>query len=162
MPPLPQPADIWRVTKTYGHAEGLSCTFRQWQAAHSHCRFLHGYALAFSFTFATRSLDERGWCIDFGGLKPLRDWLHTMFDHTVLVAEDDPELARFRELEACGLVQLRVLPAVGCEAFARLAQAWAAGFLEAETGERVVCEVVEVAEHPGNSASYQRKEGLLF
>ena len=99
--------------------KGLSCCFRQWRATHSHCRLVHGYALAFKFVFATHELDERNWCFDFGGLKPVRAWLHEMFDHTMIVAEDDPHLASFRGLHEQGLVDLRVLPAVGCEAVAR-------------------------------------------
>ena len=145
---------VWRVVKSYGHDEGLSCSFRQWQADHSHCRFLHGYALAFRFTFATRSLDDRGWCIDFGGLKPLRAWLHETFDHTLLVAADDPELPMLRDLQTRGLAQLRVLDSVGCEAFAALAYRWTAGFLQRDTAGRVALESVEVSEHAGNSASY--------
>src|SRR5215207_8375494 len=109
----------YRSTKTYDHNEGLSCCFRQWRATHSHCRFLHGYALAFRFTFATRSLDVNHWCFDFGGLKFLRDWLKGTFDHTVLVAEDDPELPRFELLARDGLLDLRVVPATGCEATAK-------------------------------------------
>ena len=144
----------WRVTKTYGHELGLSCAFRQWQARHSHCRFLHGYALGFRFTFAAATLDDRGWCIDFGGLKPLRDWLHEMFDHTLLVASDDPDLATLQALGRAGLAQLRVVDAVGCEAFAALAHRWACGFLAAETAGRVALEQVEVSEHPGNAASF--------
>jgi 6-pyruvoyltetrahydropterin/6-carboxytetrahydropterin synthase len=154
MPISTAAAGIWRVQKTYGHERGLSCAFRQWQAAHSHCRFLHGYALSFRFTFATGTLDGRGWCVDFGGLKPLAAWLHANFDHTVLVARDDPDLEVFRDLEARGLVQLRVVDAVGCEAFAAQAHGWAASFLARETGGRVVLERVEVSEHPGNAASF--------
>ena len=153
MPP-PTPS-AWRVIKTYDHAQGLSCCFRQFQATSSHCRFLHGYALAFRFTFVCATLDDRGWCIDFGGLKPLRAWLHEMFDHTTLVAEDDPELPRFRALAQAGLAQLRVVPATGCEAFAALAHGWAAGFVAGETGGRVLLEGVEVAEHAGNAAGYR-------
>jgi 6-pyruvoyltetrahydropterin/6-carboxytetrahydropterin synthase len=151
---LPDQAPTWRVVKTYGHDEGLSCTFRQWQAAHSHCRFLHGYALAFRFTFATASLDDRGWCIDFGGLKPLRAWLHETFDHTLLAASDDPQLPALRGLEADGLVQLRVLEAVGCEGFAAYAHAWVSHFLTRETSGRVWLESVEVSEHDGNTATF--------
>jgi len=151
---LPDQAPIWRVVKTYGHDEGLSCAFRQWQAAHSHCRFLHGYALAFRFTFATATLDDRGWCIDFGGLKPLRAWLHEIFDHTLLAASDDPQLPALRALEADGLVQLRVLEAVGCEAFAAHAHGWATQFLARETFGRVWLESVEVSEHKGNTAIF--------
>jgi len=147
-------AAAWRVVKTYGHDEGLSCSFRQWQADHSHCRFLHGYALAFRFTFVAASLDDRGWCIDFGGLKPLRAWLHEMFDHTLLVAADDPDLPKLRELQESGLAQLRVLEAVGCEAFAATAHAWAAAFLWRETSGRVRIESVSVSEHAGNAAAY--------
>ncbi len=150
MPSIP----LWRVIKSYGHEEGLSCAFRQWQAGQSHCRFLHGYALAFRFTFVCNSLDDQGWCIDFGGLKPLRTWLHEMFDHTLLAAADDPELAALKTLDAAGLARLRVLQAVGCEAFAMEAHRWAAGFVAAETAGRVWLEQVEVSEHPGNTASF--------
>jgi 6-pyruvoyltetrahydropterin/6-carboxytetrahydropterin synthase len=52
-------AGVYRSIKTYGHNEGLSCCFRQWRATHSHCRLIHGYALAFKLVFATRELDER-------------------------------------------------------------------------------------------------------
>jgi 6-pyruvoyltetrahydropterin/6-carboxytetrahydropterin synthase len=151
---LQAPETVWRVVKSYGHDEGLSCSFRQWQADRSHCRFLHGYALAFGFTFATRTLDDRGWCIDFGGLKPLRAWLHEMFDHTLVVARDDPELPCLRDLQARGLAQLRVLEAVGCEAFAAEAHRWASAFVERETAGRVTLESVDVSEHAGNVASY--------
>jgi 6-pyruvoyltetrahydropterin/6-carboxytetrahydropterin synthase len=41
---------IYKSTKHYGHNIGLSAVFRQPNADHSHCRFLHGYSLAFTFT----------------------------------------------------------------------------------------------------------------
>jgi 6-pyruvoyltetrahydropterin/6-carboxytetrahydropterin synthase len=150
----PHPQGVFRVVKAYGHDEGLSCCFRQWQAGHSHCRYIHGYALAFRFTFLAASLDDRGWCIDFGGLKPLRAWLHEIFDHTMLAAADDPELPVLRQLSAQGLIQLRILPAVGCEAFAAHAHAWAQDFAARETGGRVRVEQVEVSEHAGNTARF--------
>jgi 6-pyruvoyltetrahydropterin/6-carboxytetrahydropterin synthase len=155
----PQKAGQWRVTKTYGHAEGLSCCFRQWQAGQSHCRYLHGYALAFSFTFVSDTLDDRGWCIDFGSLKPLRAWLHDMFDHTTLVAQDDPELPALQALARQGIIQLRLVPAIGCEAFAALAHEWAQGFAADQTGGRVRVESVTVCEHAGNAASFQAAAG---
>lgn len=149
-----QPA-VWRSTKTYGHEEGLSCCFRQWRAAHSHCRLLHGYALSFRLTFASANLDERNWCYDFGGLKPIKAWLHEMFDHTTLVAADDPDLPTFQLLASRGLAELRVLEAVGCEAIAQLTFNHASRFLVETTGIRVTLEEVEVREHSGNSASYR-------
>ena len=71
-------------TKTYGHNIGLSAVFRQPHADHSHCRFLHGYSLGFKFTFACSSLDNKNWAVDFGGLKPLKQWLEDTFDHKVV------------------------------------------------------------------------------
>ena len=149
-----QTGAVFRSTKTYGHNEGLSCCFRQWRASHSHCRLLHGYALSFHFVFASRALDERNWCFDFGGLKPVRAWLHHNFDHTALVAEDDPELAAFQDLADRGLIDMRVLPAVGCEATARYVYEFAGSFVEEQTNGRVWLESVEVREHAGNSAIY--------
>jgi 6-pyruvoyltetrahydropterin/6-carboxytetrahydropterin synthase len=56
-------------TKSYPHELGLSCVFRQ-HRAESHCKLLHGYALAFTFVFGCTGTDENGWVFDFGGLKP--------------------------------------------------------------------------------------------
>ncbi|HYY83203.1 MAG TPA: 6-carboxytetrahydropterin synthase [Beijerinckiaceae bacterium] len=149
------PREVYRSTKTYDHSEGLSCCFRQWRAP-SHCRLMHGYALAFKFVFATDRLDERHWCFDFGGLKPIRAWLHDTFDHTMIVAQDDPSLATFQALEKEGVVALRVLPAVGCEATARYVFDHVATYVAGETDGRVWLESVEVREHGGNAASYER------
>ena len=144
----------FRSVKSYGHAEGLSCAFRQWRATHSHCRLVHGYALAFKLVFVANELDEHNWCFDFGGLKPVKAWLHEMFDHTLLVAADDPELDEFKRLAKRGIVALKIIPAVGCEAIARLAFDFVTQFAAEKTGGRVRLELVEVSEHSGNAASY--------
>jgi len=139
-------------TKTYMHEAGFTCTFRQWRA-HSHCRFLHGYPLKVKFTFGANELDNNKWVVDFGGLKDLKGWLEQWFDHTTLVAEDDPHLSVMESLASLGIIQMRVVPATGCESFASFifeyAQQWliAAGF-----GPRCFLVSVEVSEHGGNSA----------
>ena len=149
---------LYRSTKSYGHSEGLSCAFRQWRASHSHCRLVHGYALAFKFVFVARELDEHNWCFDFGGLKPIKAWLHEMFDHKFLVAEDDPDIEKFRQLDGHGLVALRVVPAVGCEAVAHVVFEYVAQFVAKDTNGRVWLEQVEVSEHSGNSAIYGEED----
>ena len=149
---------VYRSTKTYDHSEGLSCCFRQWRATHSHCRLLHGYAFAFKFVFATHELDERNWCFDFGGLKPIRAWLHETFDHTIIAAEDDPHLDAFRQLHQDGLASLKILPAVGCEAVAKYVFDHVSNFVCDQSFHRVWLESVEISEHGGNSAIYQYNE----
>lgn len=151
--------DVYRSTKTYDFTEGLSCCFRQWRATHSHCSLVHGYALSFKFIFATHELDERNWCFDFGGMKEIKTWLKHMFDHTMIVAADDPHIDAFQGLADKGLVDLRIMPAVGCEATARYTFDHVAAWLANQIGERVWLESVEVREHDGNSAIFERRQG---
>jgi len=141
-------------TKTYNHSVGLSCCFRQWRAE-SHCRFLHGYAIKVNLTFEATDLDVRNWAVDFGSLKSFKGWLEDMFDHKTLVAEDDPELITFRKLHSEELIQLREVPATGCEAMAFIIYQYAESWLK-DNGytPRVTLRKVTVSEHEGNSASY--------
>ncbi len=147
----------YRSTKTYGHEVGLSACFRQWRAQ-SHCRFLHGYALAVHVEFEADELDVRNWVVDFGSLKSFKGVLENTFDHKTLVAEDDPELETFKAMETLKLAQVVVVPATGCEAFAKLIFDYAEIWL-ADNGysPRVRCTHVTVREHAGNSASYYRE-----
>lgn len=145
----------FRATKTYGHDLGLSCAFRQWRAE-SHCRFLHGYPLAFRLEFAAVELDGNGWVLDFGALRPVRDFLCATFDHKTAVAMDDPDLQRFDDASKAGVLDLVVLRWVGCEAFAALVFDWTAEWLRQQGhSPRVRLLSVECREHGGNSAIAQ-------
>ncbi|KAF7962005.1 6-pyruvoyl tetrahydrobiopterin synthase [Cupriavidus sp. UYMMa02A] len=149
---------MYKSTKRYGHEIGLSCCFRQ-HRADSHCKLLHGYALAFKFVFASRELDVRNWVVDFGSLKGLKAILEDTFDHTLLVAEDDPKLVTLRGLQDAGLARVIVMPAVGCEATAHLVYEVAKQWLkDAGYGDRVWLESVEVSEHGANSAIYIKEQ----
>lgn len=126
-------------TKTYGNDRGLSCTFRQWRSSHSHCSLLHGYSIGIKLIFESETLDDRNWVMDFGGLKAFKEWSEYMFDHTLVVADDDPHLPTFQQLnslvtispgmdphsdkpnERGAICDLRVVEGVGCEKFAELA-----------------------------------------
>lgn len=138
--------------KTYTHATGHSCAFRQWRAD-SHCNLIHGYALQFEFTFGGESLDDRNWMVDFGGLKPLKEWLKEMFDHTYLAAEDDPEMETFLMLRNLNLIDLRIVPATGCERFAEMAFDKADEIVKELTNGRCWVQRVTVREHEANSAT---------
>lgn len=138
-------------TKRYGHERGLSCAFRQWRAE-SHCNQIHGYALAFEFVFKAKELDEKNWVVDFGSLKPIEKWLRTTFDHTTVVAEDDPHRNLFEAMDDADIVDLRVLPGVGCEMFAQLAFDFASDYINAVYGDRCELVSVRVSEHGANSA----------
>lgn len=145
---------MYLSTKTFGHEVGLSAAFRQWKAD-SHCRFLHGYALAVKFTFAATDLDCRNWVVDFGGLKSLKAMLEDTFDHKTLVAVDDPLKPMFRQMHDAGMIELVEVPRTGCESFAEMiysaTEQW---LLDAGFSPRCSLVSVEVMEHGANSAIY--------
>ena len=144
-------------TKTYGHNIGLACVFRQPNADHSHCHLLHGYSLAFRFTFGCNELDNKNWAVDFGGLKPLKAWLEDKFDHKIAVDENDVELEKFKELEEAGLAELSIMDGVGAEKFAKHAFDFADSIVRANTNNRCFVVEVECMEHGANSAIYRKK-----
>lgn len=147
---------LYTSTKTFGHELGLSACFRQ-HRAESHCRHLHGYALAVRVEFSSSELDVRNWVVDFGSLKSFKGMLEATFDHKLLVAEDDPLKDELCALAGLDLAHCVVVPATGCEAFAQLifeyAEVWLKDYGYAP---RVQVSSVEVREHGANSAIYRR------
>ena len=142
--------------------DGYSACFRQWKAEGTHCKFLHGYAVSFRVWFEGE-LDERNWVWDFGGMKRAKGNIEGMspkayfdhlLDHTTIVAVDDPYMDQFLQMHIDGVIQLRILPSVGCERFAEYLYDKINTFLSEETDGRVRATKVEVYEHERNSASY--------
>ena len=142
--------------------DGFSCVFRQWRAEGTHCKFIHGYGVSFRVWFEG-DLDERNWVWDFGGMKRAKgtidgknpkEWMDYMFDHTTIIAEDDPFLGAFMEMDRVGAAQIRVIPAVGAEQFAKYIFEKLNTFISEETNGRVKVIKVEFKEHDRNSAIY--------
>lgn len=145
----------YQSTKTYGHELGLSAVFRQWRAK-SHCALLHGYALSFKLVFESDTLDENGWVMDFGALKPIKARLEELFDHKVAVAGDDPDLAMFQAIGKMNLADVIMFPdGVGCEKFARYVAGDVITWLQKEGhAPRVRLVSCECREHGANSAVF--------
>jgi len=141
-------------TKEYHNA--FPCAYRQWRAD-SHCNLIHGYAFSMKFYFGTDNLDARNWVADYGGLKELKAQLESQFDHTLLVAMDDPELEFYKEMEKRKLAKLTVLPKLGCEGLADTLYKFVNGvyipdFWGPGEAERLWCFRVEVRETISNMA----------
>ena len=143
--------------------DGFSCVFRQWKAEGTHCRFLHGYGISFRVWFEGE-LDHRNWVWDFGGMKRAKgtidgknpkEWMDYMFDHTTVVAEDDPGLGGFKTMDQLEIIQLRIIPAVGAEQFAKYIFEKLNTFVQEETNNRVKVARVEFMEHSKNTAIYE-------
>jgi 6-pyruvoyltetrahydropterin/6-carboxytetrahydropterin synthase len=142
--------------------DGYSTVFRQWRAEGTHCSFLHGYGISFKIIFEG-DLDERNWVWDFGGMKRAKtkiddmnpkEWMDYMFDHTYLIAQDDPILQTAIILNDEGIAQVRIVPATGAEQFAKFIYEKVNAFVLEETNNRVRVVSVEFKEHSKNSAIY--------
>jgi len=143
-------------TKTYGHDLGFAVAYRQWKAD-SHCNLIHGYSLAFYIEFEAEELDVRNWVVDFGSLRSFKYLLEDWFDHTLLVAEDDPEKETFEELAQKGLCKITFVERTGCEGIAKFLYDYLNEIWLVENGykPRVKVRKVEVREHGANSAFYE-------
>ena len=152
---------MFKSTKLF---DGFSCCFRQWKAETTHCRFLHGYGISFRVTFEGE-LDHRNWVWDFGGMKRAKtkidgmspkEWMDYMFDHTIIVAEDDPYINTLSQLDNANIAQVRIVPATGAEKFAEFIYNKLSEFVYEETQGRVRIAQVEFMEHGKNTAIYKQ------
>jgi len=142
--------------------DGFSTVFRQWKAEDTHCRFVHGYGISFKVYFEGE-LDHRNWVWDFGGMKRAKtqidgmspkEWMDFMFDHTLIVAEDDPYAKAFAQMHDAGVAQVRFIPATGAEKFAEFIFNKVNEFVKTETDNRVRVIKVKFMEHGKNAAYY--------
>ena len=138
-------------TKTYNQIGPVA--YRQWRAD-SHCNLIHGYALSFHLEFECDTLDARNWCMDFGGLKPLKGLLEDWFDHTLLVAQDDPMREHLLNLGKLKLAKITEVEKTGCEGIADFLYEYINTIFLKDYGEkdRVWCSKVEVRETDSNMA----------
>lgn len=158
-------------TKTYDFTEGFSVCYRQHKADRKSgrptrasyttdeipsCSALHGYALKFYMEFSCETLDARSWCVDFGSLGSFKDFLKSHFDHTMLVADDDPDKDVFINLHNMGIAKMVVVEATGCEALSKflfdyLNDIW---LKDNYPNSGIRCTKFQVFETPSNSAMY--------
>ena len=138
-------------TKTYKQLGPVA--YRQWRAD-SHCNLIHGYALSFHFEFESDTLDVRNWVMDFGGLKPLKNLLEDWFDHTLLVAQDDPMREHLLNLGKLKIAKITEVEKTGCEGIADFLYEYVNTIFLPGYGEkdRIWCSRVEVRETDSNMA----------
>jgi 6-pyruvoyltetrahydropterin/6-carboxytetrahydropterin synthase len=146
----------YKFVSTKEYIDEFPVAYKQWRAD-THCSKLHGYSYSIKLYFGANDLDKRGWVVDFGGLKELKAILQEQFDHRTIIAQDDPELDHFKQMEQDGLLKLTVVPAMGCEALADMLYkyinaVYIPDYLGAGEAERLWCWRVEVRETAYNMA----------
>lgn len=140
------------ITKTY---ENLKAAHRQWRHP-GHCHFVHGENWTLHLTFKAERLDEQNFVVDFGGLRPLRDKLEHLFDHTLLIDQDDPQRTVFEEMHKQQLADVRFLPSASAEGLCRYVFELADQFVRELTSNRVWVEQVVVEEDAKNTATLSK------
>ena len=93
--------------------------------------------------------------MDFGGLGEVKSFLEKNFDHTFLSSNDDPELDTWKELDARGVIQLRILPNPSMEGTAEWVFEHVDKMIREKTNGRAWVTMVEVRENEKNSASFR-------
>ena len=98
---------------TQNYLRDTKTAFRQWRGK---ANFLtvnfYMDIMEFKVTFTGLfPLDQLNWVCDFGSFKRngIKEHLSYMFDHTTVVAKDDPQLEFFKQLSYKNLIQLRVI-----------------------------------------------------
>ena len=80
------------------------------------------------------------------------DFLKKNFDHTLLVASDDPEKNQLQQLDG-NVANVIILPKISCEMFAEMTFQFIKTYFSNNDID-VKIEYVKVDEHEGNSATY--------
>ncbi|GAB3023607.1 6-carboxytetrahydropterin synthase [Mycobacterium bourgelatii] len=94
------------------------CCYRSWSRQGKHV-YLHGYELSFDIEFACAETEPDSEAVlNNRVLKDVRTELRRQFDHTTLVAADDPHLELFELLAERGVIDLRIMISTGMQASA--------------------------------------------
>jgi 6-pyruvoyltetrahydropterin/6-carboxytetrahydropterin synthase len=134
----------------------ISTGHRQWKDD-GHCSYAHGYGRYIEFTFGCKKLDERGWVFDFGGLKEIKKWLESQWDHRMLLSEEDPLLEDFLALHKKGGVDVNVIPlpyGPGIEDSCKYVYDHVNPIIKEMTNGRAWVQCIRIYEHENNWAEY--------
>lgn len=140
-------------TKTF---KNYPCAHRQWRHD-GNCALVHGYSRSFTFLFEAYQPDKCGFVVDYGDLDWLKQHLEYMYDHTLLLCEDDPQLNTFKLLERAGACRVRHHPhglGVGMEDTATALCIFADQELRKRTKGRCWVVAVESRENDKNSSIF--------
>ena len=130
------------------------CAHRQYRHE-GNCHLIHGYSRSFHFVFGIKTFTKEGFAVDYGDLKELKAHLDHMYDHTLVLDEEDPHMDKFKELEQAGVCRIRTHPmGPGMEGTAHYLCDWTDKWLRDKTRGRAWVISVEARENDKNSSIY--------
>lgn len=130
--------------------ESLPCCHRSWSNPGKRF-FLHGCERTFEIEFACAETEPgSGSVVDSAALNEVRAALRYQFDHTTLIAEDDPQRDLFELLAERGVVDLRIMDSTSMEGSAAWVFETAERIVALATGGRVWVSRIEASESRNN------------
>ena len=151
--------EFFQSTKSYYN---YPCAHRQFRHDGA-CAKIHGYSRSFHFTFGCKTLTKEGFVVDYGDLKYLKNHLDFMYDHTLILDQDDPYMDTFKELESVGVCDIRIQPlGPGMEGTAHYLCEWTDSWLRKKTKGRAWVLSVEARENDKNSSIYFNPNGKFL
>lgn len=122
-----------------------------------HCSQIHGHNWSFAFTFGCSELDECGFVVDFGKLKPLKNWIDENLDHACVFNRDDPlldQLLAVNESSDCTVYKAYIVDQCSSEGLAKHLYEVIDPMIREMTEGRSHVISVQVIEDTRNSATY--------
>lgn len=143
------------------HFDSLPCCHRSW-TNEGRPFFLHGYERTFEIEFACAQTESgTGLVLDPDALEEVRAALQKQFDHTTLIAADDPERDLFELLADRGVIDLRIMDTTGMEGSA----AWVFDTVESIvvriTQGRVWVSQIKARESQSNGVTLTARQGAI-
>lgn len=150
------------TSKTFGGASGFSCCYRDHKDDESTLGQLHGSVLSFKVMFEADELDAHGRVMPMYDTEELEEFLDATFGYTTIVAQDDPSMEAFDQLDEDEAIDLVVLQAVSLETFCKAVFDFCVLWLQKKgQDQRVMVHSVEVREHDGSSAIFARNDTVV-
>jgi len=143
--------EYFTSTKSYYN---FPCAHRQYRHD-GNCALIHGYSRSFHFVFGAKTMTKEGFLVDYGDLKELKQHLDYMYDHTLILDSEDPEMEEFKKMEARGVCNIRTHPlGPGMEGTAHYLSEWTDEWLRKKSKGRAWVISVEARENDKNSSIY--------
>lgn len=87
---------MYKISKEFK----FEAAHRLWQLDDDHaCKKLHGHSYKVEVELGADHLDENGFIIDFGELKPFQEYLDLAWDHRTILTYDDPLTQQLADYE---------------------------------------------------------------
>lgn len=147
------------TSKTIGGAAGFSCCYRDHNDDESTLGQLHGSMLSFKIIFEADTFQDIKHAD--GLMEKIEEFLDANFGHTTVIAQDDPSMEAFEQLDEDGAIDLVVLPETRIEAFAKSVYDYCVHWVGEGHFGTLMIHSVECREHEGNSSIYARDDSVI-